>query len=50
MNLCERGEGNLPCRELDSREVWCIENGGRIPHALDADGTVVGTRQWYDSG
>lgn len=45
INLCERGEGDVPCREGDSREAWCIENGDGIPHALDADGTVVGARR-----
>lgn len=50
MNLCEREEGNVPCREVDGRKAWCIEDGDRIPHALDADGTVIGTGKWNDSG
>jgi hypothetical protein len=45
MDLCERGEGNLPRRELDGWEAWCVENGDGVPHALDANGTVVGTRE-----
>ena len=50
MYLRERREGNVPRRELGGRKAWRIKNGDRIPHALDADGTVVGTRLWYDPG
>ena len=44
MNLCERGECNISSRELDGRKAWCVKNGDRIPYALSANGTVVGTR------
>jgi len=50
MNLCKRGECNVPRRELDGWKAWCVENSDRIPYALNADGTVVGTRDWYDFG
>jgi hypothetical protein len=49
MDLCERGEGDPPRWELDGGNLGRVENGDRIPHALDADSTVVGTRKWYDS-
>lgn len=50
MNFCERGERNISLRELDGRKAWCVENGNRVPYALGANGTVVGTREWYDLG
>jgi hypothetical protein len=50
MDLCERGEGDLACRKLNGRKTGRVENSSRIPYAVDADGTVVGTRKWDNSG